>query len=97
MTTEECLPVLRAVGNESRLTLLKALSDGARSVEALSSCTGLAEYNTSRHLRVLKDAGLVMAQRQGREIWYRIRDELLVRDSGAWTLQLGCCSFNLSV
>jgi len=95
MTTEQCLPVLRAIGDESRLALLKTLCDGAMSVETLAGLTGMAEYNTSRHLRVLKESGLVLAQRRGREVWYRIRDELLVRESGGRTLQLPCCSFEL--
>jgi len=95
MTTKQCIPVLRALADESRLRLVQTLARGGLPVSALASRAGLAEYNASRHLRVLRETGLVDAQRQGQRIRYRIRDELLVADESGPRLELGCCSFHL--
>ncbi len=62
----------RAVGNGHRLELLEYLSQGERTVEALARLAGLSVANTSQHLQVLRQAGLVSTRREGLYVHYRL-------------------------
>lgn len=66
--------MFRALGDPTRLTLLARLatSPGASTVTELSSCCGVHLSGVSRHLKVLHDAGLLEAERHGREMRYRL-------------------------
>ena len=66
--------MFRALGDPTRLTLLARLATtpGASTVTELSSCCGVHLSGVSRHLKILHDAGLVGAERQGREVRYRL-------------------------
>jgi len=48
------------------------LANGERTVEALASEAGLSVANTSQHLQVLRQAGLVTSRREGTSVWYRL-------------------------
>lgn len=65
----------KALANAHRLELIEALGQGERSVEALAREIGAPVANTSHHLQVLKDGGLVKARRQGVQIFYTLSDE----------------------
>ena len=61
-----------ALASPKRLELLDLLAQGERSVEELAAQGALELANASRHLQVLKSAGLVAARRDGQRIRYRI-------------------------
>jgi len=60
----------RILGEVSRLQLLLALESGAKNVSQLVKATGLNQPNTSRHLRALTDAGVLVRHREKTEIYY---------------------------
>ncbi|MBI1198957.1 MAG: metalloregulator ArsR/SmtB family transcription factor [Phenylobacterium sp.] len=62
----------RALGNPHRLDLLEHLAQGERSVEALATKGGLTVANASQHLQALRRAGLVIGERRGKQIVYRL-------------------------
>jgi DNA-binding transcriptional ArsR family regulator len=64
--------VFGALGDETRINIIKLLSEGERSVEELTQILDAAQSTISHHLRVLKDAGLVQADKRGRMIFYSI-------------------------
>jgi len=64
--------VFEALANETRLKIIKLLQEGERHVEELTQTLGLAQSTVSHHLRVLKDAGLVRAEKRGRSMYYSI-------------------------
>jgi rhodanese-related sulfurtransferase len=64
----------QALGSAPRLALLDMLRQGPRTVEALSREVGLSLANTSQHLKVLRQARLVEAEKQGTFVTYRIAD-----------------------
>lgn len=68
----------RALAHGHRLELLEYLAQGERTVEALARLTGLAVANTSRHLQLLRQAGLVVARKQGLYVHYRLADDAVV-------------------
>jgi DNA-binding transcriptional ArsR family regulator len=64
--------VFAAMGDETRLGLVSALSTGeARSIAQLTEGTRLTRQAVTKHLRVLEGAGIVHSVRQGRESRYQ--------------------------
>lgn len=64
----------RGFADPSRLSILEALREGARSVSELVEVTGLSQSNASNHLSCLLDCGLVEREQQGRFAYYRLSD-----------------------
>ena len=71
--------LLRVLAHEDRLVLLcrLAVADGPRTVTELSSCCGVHLSGVSRHLAKLKAAGIVSAEKTGREVRYRLERQAL--------------------
>jgi ArsR family transcriptional regulator len=67
--------LLRLLGDEARLRLLRMLSREALNVTELTAILGLAQSGVSRHLGLLRDAGLVVEERAGTFTWYRLSPE----------------------
>lgn len=64
--------VSKALGSGNRLELLEFLAQGERSVDAMAGLSGLSVANTSRHLQVLRQAGLVSARKEGQFVYYSV-------------------------
>lgn len=64
--------VAKAMGHANRLELLEFLAQGERSVDALAKVSGLTVANTSQHLQMLRQAGLVASRKQGLKVIYRL-------------------------
>ncbi|MGQ0750217.1 MAG: ArsR/SmtB family transcription factor [Betaproteobacteria bacterium] len=71
--------VSKALGSGNRLELLEFLAQGERSVEALAKLSGLSVANTSRHLQVLRQAGLVAARKEGLFVFYSVSGEGVIK------------------
>lgn len=67
--------LFKVLGSESRLWLLRLLGVQPRSVTALAEATGMTQPLVSQHLRTLRQAGLVTATRNGKELIYQVADE----------------------
>lgn len=65
---------LRAMANPLRLKILHSLEDDERSVSEILEQIGGSQANISKHLGVLRNAGLVAARRKGVSVYYRISD-----------------------
>lgn len=68
----------RALAHEHRLEILELLSQGERSVEVLAVRSGQPFANTSQHLQHLRRAGLVDTRREGKRVFYRVKDEAVL-------------------
>jgi DNA-binding transcriptional ArsR family regulator len=64
-----------AVAEPARRQLLDLLMLGPRPVGELVAGSGLSQPNTSRHLRILREAGLVEARADGQRRMYEVRPE----------------------
>lgn len=64
-----------ALSHIHRLELLELLRDGPLCVEALTERSGLSMANTSRHLQILRRACLVEGYRQGKQVFYSLRNQ----------------------
>ena len=87
--------VLRAVADESRRTILEALTQGAATAGDLAALLPIARPGVSRHLRVLREAGLVEVRQEAQRRVYSLRlepladvDEWLGRYRALWENRL---------
>ena len=71
---DEFARLAQALANGRRLEIVDILANGERTVERLAAETGLSVANTSQHLQVLREAGLVRRRRDGTRIHYELRD-----------------------
>jgi DNA-binding transcriptional ArsR family regulator len=69
--------VFQVLGEPRRLAILELLRDGERPVGELVEHLGLTQLTVSKHLRVLKEAGLVVVRADAQRRLYRIRPEPL--------------------
>ncbi len=99
--TEQCLPFLRALSDESRWRIVRLLTSLSESISLgeLADRLGLSDYNASRHVRILSEAGIITVKRSGRFKLIRIATDFHSRirsQSGSDILDLGCCRFDFS-
>lgn len=71
--------ITTALSAPSRLKLFDRLAQGEQTVEQLSEAAGLSISNTSRHLRVLAEARLVLVRRESPYVYYRIASDEVLR------------------
>jgi ArsR family transcriptional regulator len=64
--------VALALGHANRIDLLEHLAQRERSVEELTSLSGMSFANTSRHLQILRRARLVETARRGKHVLYSL-------------------------
>lgn len=77
--------VFEAVAEPHRRRILDLLRDGERPVGDLVAALGLSQPGVSKHLRVLREAGLVEARVEAQRRVYRLRAEPL-RELDEWLL-----------
>jgi len=75
--------VFDVLADPTRRRLLDAVRDGERSVGELVEEVGMHQPGVSRHLKVLRDAGLVEVRRDAQRRLYRVRPEPLM-ELDAW-------------
>jgi len=76
----------RLLGDEARLRLLRVLTRDHFNVKELTGILGLAQSGVSRHLGLLKDAGLVTEEREGAFTYYRLAPGLRSDGNPLWAL-----------
>jgi DNA-binding transcriptional ArsR family regulator len=78
--------VFDAIGDSTRRSLIELLSEGERSAGELAGHFNLSFSAISQQLRILSEAGIVAARRQGRQRFYRL-DPRGLDPVAAWTAQ----------
>jgi ArsR family transcriptional regulator len=73
--TAELADMLALLGEPSRLKIVLACLDGAASVGGIAASAGLSPSLASHHLRLLRAARLLRAERQGKQVFYKIVDD----------------------
>lgn len=67
-----------AFADPTRILILYALNESPRNVGELADELEIPQSSTSRHLKVLKDRGLVVTVRQGTSVQYHLADPRLI-------------------
>lgn len=66
--------ICRTLSHPARIAILHLLADEPREVGRLAADLGISQPNASQHLAVMRAAGLVEAERDGRGATYRLTD-----------------------
>lgn len=72
---EKLAVIFGAFADATRLGILQELRAGRRSVGALVTALGTSQANISKHLKLLHQAGLVVREREGTQVFYRVEEE----------------------
>jgi len=86
----QTISIFNALADENRLRMLLALRDGELCVCQLADFSGLAQSTVSKHMTILKQAGLVEARKSGRWVHYRLGGSdasVMAREAIAWVLK----------
>jgi DNA-binding transcriptional ArsR family regulator len=67
--------------------------DDALDVGEIAKRLGVSSYNVSKHLRILREAGLLQVEKNGRTRLYALPASIRGRTDSTGVLDLGCCSF----
>lgn len=65
--------VFKALAHPSRLSIVEALVEGERCVNELTDMLGIDASTTSRHLAILRNAGLIRDEKRGACVYYRLQ------------------------
>lgn len=71
---EQLARVGSAFSSPKRVEIIELLAQGERTVESVAGVTGMSVANTSRHLSVLRNCGLVSSRRDGLHVFYRLSE-----------------------
>jgi ArsR family transcriptional regulator len=89
-----CARRLRAVAEADRLRIIQCLRSGPKNVGEIAAALGAEVVNVSHHLGVLRNANMVLDNKQGRFVVYQLHPDLFQpgeEPSAADHLNLGCC------
>jgi ArsR family transcriptional regulator len=65
--------IIKALAHPSRLTIAEALQDGEQCVRDLRELVGADLSTVSKHLAVMRDAGLLKMEKRGLNVFYSLR------------------------
>lgn len=96
MAASDCTDILKALADRSRQRIVKALLKADLGVNEITEQLDLTQYNTSKHLRVLKEAGIVDVRAMGQRREYYIATTFRRRiEREGPVLDFGCCTFRM--
>ena len=75
---KQALRVFGALSDENRVRMLYALRHGELCVCQLIELMGLSPSTVSKHLSILRDAGLLDSRKEGRWVYYRLADQTIL-------------------
>ena len=70
----------KALADETRQEIMRICCCARLSVNEIVAKIGVSQPTVSHHLKILRDAGLVHAERQGKEIFYTLNQEKLANN-----------------
>ena len=86
--------MLKALADDTRWGIVRELLAAPRTVGELVDRLEVSQYNVSKHLRILREAGIVEMEREGQRVRCSVaadfRKQLTRRET---VLDLGCCRF----
>ncbi len=93
----QLLPYLKALADPTRLEIMGILSKGTQTVENIAHLIQAPEYNVSKHLRILREAGLITSQKDGRHLRNFITPALQRKTGRRRVVDLGGCTLDFDV
>ena len=94
---KNCIPLLKALADDTRWRIVRELLPASRTVGDLVERLDVSQYNVSKHLKVLREAGIVESERDGKHVSCRVADDFRKKlTSKSGILDLGCCTFRFN-
>ena len=90
MTDKALAKIFKALGDETRLEIVRMLAGKERCVCAFLGIFSMTQPAISNHLRVLREAGVVIDSKEGRWIFYRLNPEAFNALEGICRIALSC-------
>jgi DNA-binding transcriptional ArsR family regulator len=84
---------LRALAEDTRVRIVGLLIHETLDVGEIAKRLDVSQYNVSKHLRILREAGLLEVEKSGRTRLYALPAPIRRRATDGGVLDLGCCSF----
>jgi len=69
----------KAIADPKRLLIITELRNGPMTVGELSESLGMSQSNTSQHLAILRDRGIVEATKDGLNVYYRLSSKKVLK------------------
>ena len=85
-----CASVLKVLADETRLAVVEQLLEGPKTVSEMNESLEVEPTLLSHHLKALREAQLIIGEREGRYISYSLAEALTSRRKGN-AIDLGCC------
>jgi ArsR family transcriptional regulator len=93
---DKCAELLQAIAESNRIRIIECLGTGSKNVTELATILNVKIVNVSHHLGVLKSAGLVQQEKQGRFVVYSLHPDYFTNNGGKTTeLDLGWCQISI--
>ena len=89
----ECVDKLKLLADTTRLAVLESLMDKPKRVGELMDLLGIEQSLLSHHLALLREAGLVEGNREGKSVLYQLTKGTESATAGK-SLDLGCCQLS---
>ena len=83
---EKLAKIFKILSVDARVRIIQLLNNGPMCVNALSSRLDITQGAVSQHLKILRDAGIVISEKRGYYVHYSLNRKLLEK----WGHQIGC-------
>jgi len=71
--------ICSAISEPNRILLLYAIDEKDRNVNTLADIVDISQSAASRHLKVLKERGLILAKKEGPQVIYTLADDRIIK------------------
>lgn len=71
--------ICKAIADPKRLLIINELRNGPLTVNELADALELSQSNTSQHLAILRERGVVQADREGASVYYSLRSKKVLK------------------
>lgn len=86
--------MLKALADETRWRIVRELLAAPRTVGEITERLDVSQYNVSKHVRILREAGILETERDGKHVECRVTGDFRKHlAKGGNVLDLGCCTF----
>ena len=90
---DACASMLKVLADETRLAVVEQLLQGPMHVSEINEVLLVEQTLLSHHLRVLRDAGIVISKRDGKQVLYSLAKSVQGSRRGR-AINLGCCKIS---
>jgi DNA-binding transcriptional ArsR family regulator len=77
-TAAHVAELFRSFSDTSRVRIMSALMSGEKNVSVLADLVGISQSAVSHHMRGLRQMRLVVARKDGKEVYYRVEDPHII-------------------